>query len=152
MPRIELWMTVFAGVAGGLAGVLWSGMITAHWLARADRGRAMPTRTETAARLFAGAALRAGSGAALGFLFWLGWGLIAVVGAPWYATGLLYGLLCWASLAVPVLGTWLLASHGPPAAAPCRPAPRPRRDCSPVPPSVRPPVPRSASCSGWAGA
>jgi hypothetical protein len=115
MPRIELWMTVFAGVAGGLAGVLWSGMITARWLARAERSRAMPTRTETAARLFAGVALRALAGAALGFLFWLGWGLIAVVGAPWYATGLLYGLLGWAALAVPVLGTWLLASHGPPA-------------------------------------
>ena len=32
MPRLELWMTVFAGVAGGLAGVLWSGLVTAVWL------------------------------------------------------------------------------------------------------------------------
>ena len=115
MPRIELWMTVFAGLAGGLSGVLWSGLVTTPWLARDGLDPAGASHAETAARVFVGAALRAAAGAALGFLFWLGWGLIAVIGVPWYATGLLYGTLGWAALAVPVLGTWLLASHGPPA-------------------------------------
>ena len=110
MPRIELWMTLLAGLAGGLAGVLWSGLVTAPWLAlgrSADTGQG---QGETAARLFVDAALRAAAGAALGFLFWLGWGLIAVVGSPWYATGLLFGGLCWAAIAAPVLATLLL--HG----------------------------------------
>ena len=101
MARIELWMTVFAGVSGGLAGVLWSGFVTAPWLAR-GAGEAPP---ETASRLLAGAVLRAAAGALLGFLFWLGWGLIAVVGLPWYLIGLLYGGLCWTALAATVLGT-----------------------------------------------
>jgi hypothetical protein len=112
MPRIELWTTVFAGLAGGLAGVLWSGMVTTPWLAR-DGVVANGSQAETAARLFAGAALRAAAGAALGFLFWLGWGLIAVVGRPWYEVGLLYGALAWVALVAPTLGTFLLHGHGP---------------------------------------
>jgi hypothetical protein len=106
MPRIELWMTVFAGLAGGLAGVLWSGMVTPRLLAGGSY-------TETAARILAGAALRGAAGAALGFLFWLGWGLIAVVGRPWYEVGLFYGALAWVALVAPTLGTLLLHGHGP---------------------------------------
>jgi len=113
MPRIELWMTVFAGLAGGLAGVLWSGMVTTPWLARAGGDAGGLSRAETAARIFAGAALRAAAGAALGFLFWLGWGLIAIVGYPWYAVGLIYGALAWVAIAAPALGTLLLRGPGP---------------------------------------
>lgn len=113
MARIELWMTVFAGLAGGLAGVLWSGMVTTPWLARAGTDAGGLSRAETAARIFAGAALRAAAGAALGFLFWLGWGLIAIVSYPWYAVGLIYGALAWAAIAAPTLGTLLLRGPGP---------------------------------------
>ena len=108
MPRVELWLTVFAGLAGGLAGVLWSGLVTTPWLARTGVAHA-----ETAARVLLGAGLRAFAGAALGLLFWLGWGLIAVVGQPWAAIGLLYGGLCWAAVGVPVLGTLLLRGAVP---------------------------------------
>ena len=103
MARIELWMTVFAGLSGGLAGVLWSGLVTA----------AGGTEAETASRVLAGAALRAAAGAALGFLFWLAWGLIALVGTPWYTVGLVYGGLTWAALVVPALCTLVLRGHGP---------------------------------------
>ena len=103
MSRIELWMTVFAGLSGGLSGVLWSGLVTA----------AGGTEGESASRVLAGAALRAAAGAALGFLFWLGWGLIALVDTPWYRVGLLYGALAWAALVAPALGTLALRSHGP---------------------------------------
>ena len=108
MPRIELWMTIFAGLAGGLAGVLWSGIITTPWLARAGM-----VHGETAFRLLVGAGLRAFAGALLGLLFWLGWGLIAVLGQPWQAVGLLYGVLCWSAVAVPMLGTLLLRGQVP---------------------------------------
>jgi hypothetical protein len=96
-------MTVFAGLSGGLAGVLWSGLVTV----------AGGTEAETASRVLAGAALRAAAGAALGFLFWLAWGLIALVGTPWYTVGLVYGGLTWAALVVPALGTLVLRGHGP---------------------------------------
>jgi hypothetical protein len=113
VQRVELWMTVFAGLSGGLTGVLWSGLVTTPWLARGDRATAAPSPAESAARTIAGAALRAVAGAALGFLFWLGWGLIAVAGAPWYAIGLLYGGLCWGAIAAPALGTLLVHGRGP---------------------------------------
>jgi len=96
-------MTVFAGLSGGLSGVLWSGLVTA----------AGGTEGESASRVLAGAALRAAAGAALGFLFWLGWGLIALVDTPWYRVGLLYGALAWAARVAPALGTLVLRGHGP---------------------------------------
>lgn len=110
MARLELWMTVFAGLSGGLAGVLWSGLVTTPWLTRGSDPASGDPQAETAARVLAGAALRGTAGAALGFLFWLGWGLIALVDKPWYAVGLLYGGLSWAALVAPVLGT--LPLHG----------------------------------------
>jgi hypothetical protein len=113
MPRIELWMTVFAGLSGGLAGVLWGGIVTRAWLAHGAGQGADDAAGETAWQVLAGAALRAIAGAALGFLFWLGWGLIALIGTPWYVVGLLYGALAWVALAAPVLGTLLLHGHGP---------------------------------------
>ena len=81
MARIELWMTVFAGLSGGLAGVLWAGLVTP--LVRGGMTANGASHAETTAVLLAGAALRAAAGAALGFLFWLSWGLIAIVGQPW---------------------------------------------------------------------
>jgi len=112
MPRLELWMTVFAGLSGGLAGVLWGGIVTRAWLARGTGQGADDAPAETAVQVLAGALLRAVAGAALGFLFWLGWGLIALVGTPWYAVGFLYGALAWVAVAAPVLGTLLLHGHG----------------------------------------
>ena len=103
MPRVELWMTIFAGLAGGLAGVLWGELVTGPWLARHGGLDAGTSRTETAARVLGAAALRAFAGGALGFLFWLGWALISVVNAPWYVPGLLFGLLTWAGIAAPLL-------------------------------------------------
>jgi hypothetical protein len=113
MPRIELWMTIFAGLAGGLAGVVWGGLITTPWLARRGGPGVGTSQVETAARFLAAAALHAVAGGALGFLFWLGWGLIALVGQPWYVIGVLYGGLCWLASAVPVLGTLLLRGQAP---------------------------------------
>ncbi len=112
MPRIELWSTVFAGLSGGLAGVLWSGLVTTPWLASGER-MASADRVESTLRMLSGALLRAFAGAALGFLFWLGWGLIAIVGVPWYAIGVIYGVVTWSALAAPALGTLLLREHGP---------------------------------------
>lgn len=54
-----------------------------------------------------------GTGFAL--LFWLSWGLAAVVDVPWWVRGLSFGSLCWLSFAVPsVVGVGL--SRGLPVA------------------------------------
>ena len=113
MPRLELWMTVFAGVAGGLAGVLWSGLVTAYWLPRDGAATAPESRQDTVAQIVLASALRAAAGAVLGCIFWLSWGLIALVGLPWYAVGLIYGGLGWLALVVPPLATLALRWPGP---------------------------------------
>jgi hypothetical protein len=99
VQRLELWMSLFAGAAGGLFGVLWHGAVSAVWLRALDppgTGR----RDEPLAELVAGAVLRAGAGVVLGLLFWMSWGLIAIVNAPWYAAGAAFALLAWAGLAL----------------------------------------------------
>lgn len=104
MPRIELLMSLLAGFAGGLVGTLWSGLVSSALLARVRAGDRQAWHDESAGRLFAGALLYGACGALLGFLFWLSWGLIALVGKPWVAVGVLFGLLCWAGAALPALG------------------------------------------------
>lgn len=40
-------------------------------------------------------------GLGLGLLFWLSWGLAAVVSVPWWVRGLSFGSLCWLAVALP---------------------------------------------------
>jgi hypothetical protein len=103
VPRIELLSCIFAGLSGGLVGVLWSGVVSMPWLARRSGAQTLAPRPESALNTLAGAAILAAGGAALGFLFWLGWALISVVNAPWYVPGLLFGVLTWVGIAVPLL-------------------------------------------------
>jgi hypothetical protein len=54
-------------------------------------------------------------GCGFALLFWLSWGLAAVVEVPWWVRGLSFGSLCWLSFAVPsVVGVAL--SRGLPVA------------------------------------
>ncbi len=110
MARVELLMSLLAGFAGGLTGVLWGGVVSATWLAK---GRAGAPEEESGSRLALTALLYGTCGAALGFLFWLSWGLVALVEAPWIAVGVLFGLLCWAGGALPALGVLSLRLKAP---------------------------------------
>jgi len=115
VPRIELLSCIFAGLSGGLVGVLWSGAVSMPWLERIARRKGTQSfapRAETTLNAVAGAAILAAGGAALGFLFWLGWALISLVNAPWYVPGLLFGALIWAGVAVPLLGGAALRLEG----------------------------------------
>jgi len=51
--------------------------------------------------LFSDALLHMLCGTGLGLLFWLSWGLAAVVDVPWWVRGLSFGSLCWLALALP---------------------------------------------------
>jgi hypothetical protein len=101
--RIELIMTVLAGFAGGLAGTLWAGIVSAALLARRPELRAAGWRPDTAWRVLHTAAVYGLCGAAAGLLFWLGWGLVAFADWPWFMVGASYGLLLWFAAAVPAL-------------------------------------------------
>jgi len=110
--RIELVMSLFAGISGGLAGFVWSWLVSAPWIAGIGNGSHRLADGVPLARQVAAAALYALAGAALGFLYWLGWGLISVVNAPWYATGLLFGGLAWVGIALPLTGVLALRLRG----------------------------------------
>ncbi len=110
--RIELVMSLFAGINGGLAGFVWSWLVSAPWIASSGREPYRSADTAPLSRQVASAALFALAGAALGLLFWLGWGLISVVNAPWYTTGLLFGGLAWAGIALPLIGALALRLPG----------------------------------------
>ena len=42
-------------------------------------------------------------GIGLGLLFWLSWGLAAVVSVPWWQRGLMFGGLAWAFMGLPAI-------------------------------------------------
>ncbi len=109
MPRIELLMSVIAGVSGGLAGLVWSRLVSAGWLLRAA-GESL--RPDTLLRQVAAGVVFAAGGAALGLLFWLGWGLISLVNARWYEAGLLFGVVTWSGIALPLIGVLALRLRG----------------------------------------
>ncbi len=111
--RIELLMSVVAGFAGGLVGAVWSGLVSSALLAGERRARGAHWHPESTLRLLAGALLYGLGGALLGFVFWLSWGLVAVVGRPWPWVGVLFGLLCWAGAAGPVLAALHLRLREP---------------------------------------
>lgn len=101
--RVELIMSVLAGFSGGLVGSLWSGTVSMALLASARAARREAWHGESASRLLTGALLYGLGGAVLGFLFWLSWGLVALVEQPWPRVGLLFGLVCWAGAGLPAL-------------------------------------------------
>ena len=103
MTRIELVMSVFAGVCGGLVGVLWNGTVTSAWLRASGATAPLGVDGERLETLLAGAAGHAGAGAVQGLLFWASWSLIALVHVPWYLTGVAFGLLCWGGAALPAM-------------------------------------------------
>ena len=110
--RIELINSVLAGLAGGLAGTLWSGLVSAPLLSRQPALRSLGWVPDSGMRVLGTAIVYGACGAAAGLLFWLGWGLIAIVGQPWFVVGPLFGVLAWVAVAMPALGTLLLQGYG----------------------------------------
>ena len=109
-------MMVLAGIAGGLVGTLWAGLVSAPLLAHWPVLRPANWQPETASRLLGGAVLHGACGAAAGLLFWLSWGLVAVVSTPWQVVGTVYGGLLFAAGALPTLGTLAIRGRHHPGA------------------------------------
>lgn len=99
MPRIELMVSLIAGLSGGLAGLVWSRLVSNPWLARGRSG--VDPDGSFATQVAVGLAF-AVAGLVLGLFYWLGWGLISMVGEPWWATGIVFGLAAWAGTVAPL--------------------------------------------------
>jgi hypothetical protein len=113
VQRIELVMSVLAGISGGLIGGLWGGVVSSPWIAHLRRDNPDGWKDEKLRQLAAVTLAYGAAGATLGFLFWLGWGLVALIDVDWYLIGLLFGLLCWAGATLPVMVTLWLRLHTP---------------------------------------
>jgi hypothetical protein len=111
-------MSVLAGLAGGLAGTLWGGLVSAALLSRQPALRSLGWVPDSGMRVLGMAIVYGGCGAAAGLLFWLGWGLAAFAAVPWYLVGAVFGGLLWVAAAVPAL--LLLATRLPAMRAVCR--------------------------------
>ncbi|MFO1406197.1 MAG: hypothetical protein U1F08_01555 [Steroidobacteraceae bacterium] len=99
MPRIELFVSLIAGASGGLAGLVWSRLVSNRWLARGTPGADPDGSLRTQ---FAVAVAFTTAGAVLGLFYWLGWGLISMAGEPWWASGLVFGAVAWAGTVAPL--------------------------------------------------
>jgi hypothetical protein len=96
---IELYWLMLTGSLSGLISVL------AHSVAQSTlellRGRSTAQPLLDIPVQIPDALLHMLCGAGLGMLFWLSWGLAAIVDVPWWVRGLSFGSLCWLALLLP---------------------------------------------------
>jgi hypothetical protein len=98
---MELSYLMLTGSLSGLISILahsvvWSGVE----MLRGASAEPAPPRSAVAV---SEALLHMLCGIGLGSLFWLSWGLAAVVDVVWWVRGLAFAALCWAALAAPLL-------------------------------------------------
>lgn len=99
-------------LTGSLAGLI---SILAHSVASSGvqllRAPAKAGATSRADVTVGEALLHMLCGVALGALFWLSWGLAAIVDVPWWLRGLVFASLCWLALAAPLMLDLALAQR-----------------------------------------
>jgi hypothetical protein len=102
---VELTYLLLMGSLSGLVGVLGHSVVYSIFELVHSRGTRIGPLQLTDAFLH----LVCGTG--LGLLFWLSWGLAAIVDVPWWVRGLSFAMLCWVPLSLPaVLNAWLSAA------------------------------------------
>lgn len=98
MERSYLLLTgALSGLVSALAhAVIWS-------LAEAVRPRLAATNAASQQFDVPDMILHMLAGTGLGLLFWLSWGLTAIVDVPWWLRGLTFGSLGWLTLGLPAV-------------------------------------------------
>jgi hypothetical protein len=93
---------MIAGAIGGLGSVMLQALL-APWFVMSDRATSVVPRASSWSSLIAQLAVQVLAAALLGGLYWLSWGLAAIVNVPWWQRGAVFGIACWGAVAVPVL-------------------------------------------------
>lgn len=102
---VELSYLLVMGSLSGLIAVLAHSVVYSLYEMVRSRGAPMSSLSLTDAFLH----LICGTG--LGLLFWLSWGLAAMVEVPWWVRGVSFALLCWVPVSLPaVLAAWISAA------------------------------------------
>jgi hypothetical protein len=107
---MELSYQLFVGSAAAVFAGLINALIAPVYVhLRTSTRRDWQSPSFQAQLLSLAAYLWAGIG--IGLLFWLSWGLAAVVGVPWWQRGAAFGLLVWGAVCVPLLAIQRLATR-----------------------------------------
>ena len=102
---MELTYLLMMGALSGLVAVLGHSVLYSLYELVQSRGQSMGSLQLTDAFLH----LLCGTG--LGLLFWLSWGLAAIVDVPWWVRGLSFAAACWLPLSLTaVMNAWLSAA------------------------------------------
>jgi hypothetical protein len=89
-----------AGAAGGVASVVAQG-VSSPWLQDLRGRTADAWQPDRLWRHAVRASAHIAAAILLGALFWLSWGLAAVINVPWWQRGLIFGAVCWTTLIAP---------------------------------------------------
>lgn len=102
---MDLTYLLLMGALSGLVGVLGHSVVFSIYELARSRGRSVGSLQLSDAFLH----LLCGTG--LGLLFWLSWGLAAIVDVSWWVRGLSFAALCWVPLSLTaIIGAWLNAA------------------------------------------
>jgi len=101
---MDLVAVLFYGALAGLS----AGVLTEFIATYLVNDKVAPWRERRLAHELAAVALHLLAGIALALLYWLSWGLTAIVGVEWWQRGMAFALLTWAALVLPLLATQLL--------------------------------------------
>jgi hypothetical protein len=107
---MELIFQLAAGAMGALTSVLLLALVTPV-LARLCALSPATSGEPGAGSQIAQVAVRILAGVGFGLVFWLSWGLTAIVSVPWWQRGLVFALLAWAVFALPLLTAGALAQR-----------------------------------------
>ncbi len=103
---MELTLILIYGAIAGLTAGTLNSIVAPFFLMR--REVVPPWRTQSIVVQLASFGVHGFAGVALAFLFWLSWGLTAIVGVTWWERGLTFALLAWAALGLPLLANQVL--------------------------------------------
>lgn len=105
---MELAYHLFAGATAAVLAGLFN-TVAAPLVARLQRRSQGEWRAPTLLSQFTALFIYLLIGTGLGLLFWLSWGLTAIVGVPWWVRGSGFALILWVVCCLPLLTLQLLA-------------------------------------------
>lgn len=95
------------GSLSGLVAVLAHSVLYSTYELVRERG------TDLSSLSITDALLHSICGTGLGLLFWLSWGLAAIVDVPWWVRGVTFAMLCWMPVSLPaVVAAWISSEPG----------------------------------------